>query len=337
MANFYGAFADLLLSDKSINNFHSKIFGKRKMQPAHFSNLIYRSIQYIELFVENNKNYPNHPLYLTREGWKERIVFLHSRYSSSLRKMLLENETVTTIYQRYLGNKILLNIIFPNKELLSIADFGCGGNYGLPGLSLGIPFNKFVDNTPEFLATKFKKKKISLGDCLAVDKSDPIEVSRWREACSFYPQELKGHKSVLKLRKFEKRISKAKNVRFLKGDLLKLHVNHQGGTLPYKYFDAVTLNTILYQMNAPERAKVLKSARHCLKEGGVIIVQDFAKKDKNPQKLDFDVNWFGKPGMYGTFIASKSTQWKFEHVLRWGNGRCNSVTAGPDFNFLLKP
>jgi SAM-dependent methyltransferase len=338
MGACYQATVDLIENDQEFSDFIFNILSQRQMVPQHFTNLYFRSIQFLEMFRESNPDYPTHANFKSNKAWQETILDLKKKHESEWADLLLNKDTTTTIYQRYAGAKIVLNALFPGKEL-KVADFGCGANYGLRGLAQDLPFDNFEDHTPGTVSTLLVKPGLKLAECLAVDRENPDDkdAKLWRRACSFYPQELMND-GMSKMLSFESKLDSDGKVKFLQGDLLNLSVNHHDGTLPEHAFDAVILNTMLYQMTEEEQAIVLESAKKSLNPNGIIIIQDFAVKDlNNPQRLNFDVNWFGREGMYRTHIASQETNWEYKEVLRWENGRCKKLHAGEDFNFLLRP
>jgi SAM-dependent methyltransferase len=336
MGTCYQATIDLIDKDQAFSDFIFNILSKRQMVPQHFTNLYFRSIQFLEMFREFNPAYPADANFKDSNAWQETILCLKNKHESEWTNLLLTKDTTTTIYQRYAGAKMVLNALFPGKEL-KVADFGCGANYGLRGLAQDLPFDYFEDYTPEILGSRLAKPGLKLTACLAVDRENPDnqDAKLWRRACSFYPQELMND-GMAKMLSFESKLEGTNKVRFLQGDLLDLDVNHRDGTLPAKTFDAVILNTMLYQMTAEQQAKVLGSAIESLNPNGVIILQDFAVIDsQNSRKLNFDVEW--GEWMYRTYVISAETEWEPKEVFHWKNGRCKELEAGKDFNFLLRP
>ena len=330
----YKATSKLLKEDPKFKDFISLIIAKRPLEPKHFVNLYFRSIQYLELFVRNNPDYPDK--FTKQNMWKDELYNFMSLYLEEWKELLLKKDTTTTIYQRYAGPKIVLNVLFPQKPL-RLADFGCGGNYGLPGISDNISFEDIVDKTSQALATKFVSQKVNLLEGLAVDKEDLYspKSKAWRLACSFYPKELKNMPQVSA---FERKIKDANRVRFLQVDLSQ--VKRKNGfieKIPAAYFDGVILSTIMYQLSPREQKRVFKIAKESVNPKGLLVIQDFAIKDKkDPKKLDFNVNWFERPFTYRTFIAGKLTGWEIKELLQWQNGRCREVRPGKDFNQFLQ-
>lgn len=258
------------------------------------------------------------------------LICSNTKTKKYFKLLLRTKSTTTTIYQRYAGPYAIISYLW-NGKAVSIADLGCGGNYGLKGIELQEPFKSIKDLTPKKLVTQLLLQKINLKKALAIDKENPDEedIKTWRMACSFYPQEL-SNLSVIQ--DFEDRIKGVQKVVFLKANLLTFK------KLPKKSVDAVILSTTLYQLNLQEQLTILAQAKKLLKGNGLIIVQDFAVKSlANPTHLDFNESWFGNKFSYRTFIASQKINWEFLEVFQWNNGRCQVIKPGEDFNkfFLI--
>lgn len=335
MGAFYTALTSLSMDNKGFNTFLETITTTRKLTPQHFTNLIFRTTQYIELFEKKNNNYPLG--YSEPHQWVTEVPQLLTQYGDLMAELLLTKDTTTTIYQRYAGTLAVLSGFF-GREKLKVADFGCGGNYGLPGLIKGVPFKTIDDQTPSEIVTTLIKHHPDIDEGLAIDKVDPQDPKEkaWRLACSFYPQELS---QLADLMVFEASIAGVPNVKFLQADLLDLNVDHfnnGGSTFPAEYFDAVAMNTLLYQLNPSEQKRVLEIARRGIKKDGLLILQDFVRKDPvAPDRLQFLQNWFTEPFPYRTFVCGESTDWRFKEFLQWSDGRCLGVRAGQDFKKLL--
>lgn len=338
MGAFYTALTDLVQSEDNgtINSFLQHVVGQREFTPQHLTNLIFRVFQYIKLFKEKDYGYPlNHN---GHNQWKIEIPDLLEKHGKLMTELLLTKDTTTTIYQRYAGTQAVINGFFPDKKL-KVADFGCGGNYGLPGLIKGIPFKVISDETPDQILSVLINHKPDISEGLAIDKIDPQDPHEkaWRLACSFYPQELS---QLADLMVFEASIADIPNVKFMQADLLSLNVDHFNNgayTLPAGYFDAVVMNTLCYQLNPQEQERVLEIAKRSIKKGsGLVVVQDFAIKDSIiPGRLQFLESWFAEKDPYRTYVCGESTNWRFKEFLRWSSGRCLEVRAGEDFKELL--
>lgn len=331
MANFYKAIGDLGEKDSRIRQLLSNVLSERDISTKHIANLLFRSIQYIELYEIKNPDYPKH--LSTQEEWEREIGMILSNYLPTLKNILMTRETGTTIYQRYAGPKFVIST-FLSDAPLKIADYGSGGRYGLRGISVGEPFSPIIDHTDENIVSTNISKALKIEKGLDIDKEDPDlpENIRWRLACSFYPSELDQFSTA---NAFEERIRQAENIKFFQRDILQVTAaDLNGNTLPHS-FDAVILSTVLYQM--PEYQSIaIENAKELVRDSGLIIVQDFAVKDKtDPTKLDFNVSWFGKNYTYRTFILGERTNWEIMEILRWNNGRCKEVQAGKDLKQAL--
>lgn len=292
----------------------------------HFVNLLFRTFQF-QRFQTGNLNYR---IMDDIEWWSLELDRIANTPEEELifKDTLRQKTTTTTIYQRYAGPHAVLAYLL-NGNSVTITDLGCGGNYGLRGMELREPFKPVTDQTPGRDVTKFLAQPINLLSGLAVDKEDPDdeEVRRWRLACNFYPKELDGIKT---LQDFEQRIRGSRRIKFMQGDLLRMDFN------PKHQSSAIILSTMLYQLQRQDQVRLLGKVRDWLEKDGILIVQDFAEKDSNnPTHLDFSESWFGRGFSYRTFIASEKTGWIFQEALQWDNGRCTSVRAGQDFEYVF--
>lgn len=350
MGAFYQAAEDLLHTNPQFKNF-IKDASQRDITPSHFSNLILRGVQYVEIYEKSRTEYGEE--FKDPEAWKELLVGEEGILNTPEQKAELEDiletkETTTTIYQRYAGVKMTLNALFPDKQV-AVADFGCGANYGLMGLRGNIPFKDVVmesnghpQNDVIYGQAQVKQlldTPVNLKEGFAVDKNDPAgeENRKWRTACSFYPKELTPE-NLKELNDLEDTIEglDKEGMKFLHGDLLHLETNHADGTLPEGHFDAVVMSTILYQMNEEQQKHMIETAKATLNENGVIIMQDFGKKDpENPIGLHVQ-GLSSEPFSYRTFVMGKEdTEWK--EFMKFYNGRCRSAQMGEDFNQVLAP
>lgn len=326
LGSFYAALVELAEEKDKIAVLLMKVKKKRSdITYKHLVNLIFRAYQAIKL-KENDLNYRN---FNKIRAWKKEFnLILKGKNRKYFEKLLLTKSTTTTIYQRYAGPFALISLLYPAYDL-TIADLGCGGNYGLRGLELKEPFKTIQDLTSQKIVNKLLQKKINLKMGLAVDKEDPNSTAArfWRIACSFYPHELDEMKSVLE---FENKIKKSNKVQFFKINLLKK-------APPKIKVNLVILSTVLYQLNLPEQLLLINRAKKSLSQDGFLIVQDFAVKNlANARQLDFNDSWFGKKYSYRTFITAKKYKWNFMEIFQWNNGRCRIVKDGEDLNYFVK-
>lgn len=321
---FYKAILTLILENQSFSEFLKKIKAKRvKITNKHLVNLLFRAYQYIK-FEHNDIGYKN---FKSAEIWLRElnIFFENKKNFNKYKRILGKFSTTTTIYQRYAGPYFIISSMF-NGIPVAIADLGCGGNYGLRGIELQEHFSKIDDQTKNQIVIKMLRHPINIESGLAVDKEDPdsADVTDWRLACSFYPKELSQLDNV---KVFEKRLRRSKKIQFVRADLVVFD------WLPKRSVDVVILSTILYQLKTDEQIELLKKSKLLLRPNGILIVQDFAAKDKdNLKHLDFNQSWFGTEYGYRTFITSAASNWNFLEVLKWNNGRCSAVIEGEDFD-----
>lgn len=325
---FYSAMHDLYLKNKNVTSLIHRIKKKRKnLTDKHLTNLLFRAYQYLK-FETGDLTYKS---FLTTKEWILDIclVISDSKSRRIFERILVKKSTQTTIYQRYIGPHAIIVRLF-GAEAVNVADFGCGGNFGLRGIEIFESFKPIVDLTPNAVIKNLFSQKINLHEGLAVDKENPDNhyVKKWRMACSFYPIELDTLEEV---NLFETRIRKSIKVKFLKANLLTLN------EIPGNKFDVIILSMILYELTTQAQAVLINKAKQFLKDDGVIIVQDFAEKSKDyPKLLSYNVSWFGRDFGFRTFITSKKMDWKFKEILKWNNGRCSIVKPGVDFKLLFK-
>jgi SAM-dependent methyltransferase len=330
MGAFYGAVVDLLGQGQQLSGLVADVLSQRDIELKHFVNLLYRGIQYVELFERKNPDYPF--AYSSKDAWQDELTDLLTHNGAALKEVLLHKSTTTTIYQRYAGTHAVLSALYAGRPL-AVADFGCGGNYGLRGMDIQEPFKPFVDTTEGKLVTQLTMQPVPIGNGTAIDLQDPYdpEITAWRLACSFYPQELHTLPAIMAM---ERRLAQSQHTQFLQGDLLALPVGTPD--LPVRKFDAVVMNTVCYQMPEAQGA-LIETARKLLKPEGLVIIQDFAEKDpKCVDRLHFGVNWHKEPFFYRTFITGEQTGGEIQELLQWNDGRCKVVQPGKDYA-LLQP
>lgn len=347
MGAFYIAVSELTKTNEQFQDL-IKSAAKRKTTPDHLANLLLRGVQYIEIFENHRTSYEE--AFVEPDAWEELLIGENgviTNHKTKLEAILRTKETTTTKYPRYAGVKAALNAVFIDQDI-KVADFGCGANYGLQGLRGDIPFPPItVDTTAQQtidgrnLDGEIKQmieSPVHLEEGLAVDKNDPSgdEERNWRFACSFYPGEL-SKESLRELFLLEEAMEDIDrtDMNFLQGDILKLQVNHADGTLPVEHFDAIVMSTILYQMSQEQQAHMIETARKSLRDGGVIILQDFATKDDNNMTGLSIKGLSPEPYAYRTFLMGKADE-EWKEFLQWETGRCKKVRPGKDFD-AVKP
>ncbi len=334
IAGCYGAILDRINRHDELTEdiITSSLHLRPHISPQYFANLLFRAIQYVEIYrLPKDNNYPHN--LGSKSAWKAELGGLFKIYADDIKDLLAKKDTSTTVYQRYAGPQALLRGFFGDKPL-RVGDLGCGGNVGLPGISLGIPFDAIEDRTPHHIVSNLLEKPPSIEKGVAVDREDPHdpEAKKWRTACSFYPSEFKrlAQASIL-----EARVTKATNVKFFKADLLTMPIGNGSKELQPDVLDSIILSTVLYQLTPQEQQIVLNGARQMVTSSGNIIIEDFAKKSTEGIGLNFDTNWFANDGWaYRTFVLNADTEWKPKEVLQWANGRCTKVRAGEDFQLI---
>src|SRR3989344_1499261 len=325
----YKAVLSLASSDRQLGRFLEDVYNRRvSITPVHFVNLFFRSVQYVQLYLSGDSSYQE---YNSKEQWEPVLLdMISSPNGAVLEELLLTRETVTTKYQRYAGPKALLAALWPSKSL-NVADFGCGANYGLRGLELNEPFEQIIDNTPDHRFLRLMEIPIVLNEGLAVDKQNPEapEIKAWSVACSYCPQEFSKFDATDRL---EKRLKLAKKTVFLHADLLEPVTLEM---IPRGHFHAVVLSTVLYQHLPWERDAILAEAQKVLNPEGVIIIQDFARKNGHDTSgLAFSEPWFNNYG-YRTFLVQADRLDQPLEVFQWSDGRCTQVRSGLDYSRIF--
>ena len=325
----YECLVSLIDTDEEIGDFFARIYQERSsLTPAHAVNLTFRSIQHIQLNLKSDRSYLD---FETSEQWRPLLVELMAPDNRKLlEELLLIKDTITTVYQRYAGPKAIISSYW-NGDPVNVADFGCGANVGLPGIELNVPFEAITDETPDQLVLSENRKPLNIQVGLAIDKYNPEDpdVKMWSIACSHYPKELRELKGDNEL---ASRFKGSRNTAFLQADLLSQQAPHM---IPKNEFDAVILSTVLYQRTPTERETIITEAYKAIKSTGIIIIQDFARKDPvNSQALLFNGAWGGGEFGYRTFILRKYPNADLLEALRWSDGRCRTVKPGEDFNVL---
>jgi len=326
----YEAIVSLMDTDVNVEGFFEDIYYERpSLTPSHTVNLLFRSIQHIQLNLKKDLAYLD---FQSSEDWMPTLVdIFDSEYVDVLKELLLTKDTVTTVFQRYAGPKAIISSYW-NGDPVNIADFGCGSNVGLPGMEMNIPFQSISDGTPGQLMIAETGKPTNSEIGLAVDKQNPAEseVQLWSRACSYYPSELRSQNGNASL---ESGIKNGHSIVFLRADLLSFQAPHM---IPKNEFDAVILSTILYQRTVEDRSRIIDEAREVIKPKGIVIIQDFARKSSHDAaSLEFNGAWGGGEFGYRTFISRKYPDPDMLEVFRWSDGRCREVLPGEDFDAVM--
>lgn len=327
------AIFNLALQDNQAIRFIFEILRDRAFTPKHFANLFFDSLQYIELYLRPNQDYPH--LFRQVEPWTREIRSLLQQERQLLRNMLLMRHEVTTCYQAYVGPKAILTAFFAQQQL-RVADFGCGANYGLRGLAQAKPFKPILDHTPGRWITRLLAQPLYLEEIWAIDKEDPHDpmAQTWQLACSFYPKDLHQINGTLAC---AEKLAKKDQGRFIKADLLQLAIGHKERALPPLYFDAIIISRLFYQLQPTERDIVLQKAQAALKPTGVIIIQDQARKDEHDSRsLNYAADWFSPIFTHRTFVTGPRTQWQMKEILDWTDEYYREVRGGEDFGAISR-
>lgn len=325
---FYSAFYDLLnAGSPEAVYLITEVKEKRQITPSFHTNLLFRAFQAV-LMAD-----PNYPFgYQSKSEWTTHLkrTLDSSDVLDRIIKSLIENDTTTTVYQRYLGEFAFAEHLAAGAEI-NIIDLGCGGNYGVPGMQIGESFQAIIDKTPgQFINGKLNRR-LHVKEGWALDRQNPYkpESIMWRHSCGHYPSEL-ANGGLNKTLALEKRLAQA-NTTFKQEDLLDI-----SGSVPRGYFDFAIINTMLYQLPPKEQALAIANARELLTSKGWLFIQDFAIPDPNDHsKLVFEGVEWGVKGNYRLFVTTKTFGSQIYEIIRWNNGRCTEAIEGIDFEKII--
>lgn len=332
---------DRLSNDLPTRDFYRGILIERDLPPGFAVNLFFRGVQ--SLLRHSGELDPGHEYpFVDIKQWSSALdkMMTIDEERSKLREILLNKDTITTVYERYAGAQAMLNLFFPPDQRLHVADLGCGANYGLRGMSFGEPFAdiKYQPGEADMIESLIRQP-VNLAYGLGVDLADPEdpEVIRWRNDCR-YPSELTADE-LEKTELFVARLRGVQNVEFLQRNVLKDPIPVPQRADGKEGFDACILSTMCYQMKPKDQLATRIRAEGLLNPSGLMIVQDFAEKvpinGDYPIGLDFVADW--APGTYRTFVLGPQTDGVPAEMLRWTSGRCREVSLGEDFHHIVSP
>lgn len=330
LREFYKAYLTLCRKNSAFPRLLQKVIRQRpELNEKHLTNLLYRAWQYLLLFKKKDGQFP----FFRKGEWRKSLAELYQTpsYWQSYQRLLAEETTQSTLYQRYAGPKAALVVLF-GKKPLRVLDLGCGLNLGLPGLQHDFPFLPIQDHTPGKSFTRLLRARVDFASAWAVDKIRPEEKKKWALACGLYPGEAAKLPEMERLCDF---LWHHSPVKFTLANLLFLARHFR--KLKLKALDAVVISTVFYQLRDRERQVAFEQIRQVLKRDGMLLINDFLEIESN--QLNFAVDWFKKgESAYRTVVLRKeevSFSRPFE-FLRWDNGRCRAVWPGRDFAVMLK-
>ena len=337
LGSFYAAFLKLSQSHDSLGRtlIRHVIVARDHITKEHFTNLLFRAVQFIEL---RQKGATYIRQLHSEETWCAELLLLlnNSETFQTLVHLLTEKNTTTTIYQRGAGEQAVMAAMARNNPI-RVIELGCGGNHLLPGMDKDMPFAPVVDHTHGFI-TQFIAQPLNIEMGLGVDREDSnTEENRaWRHACTFYPKELGSYQDLLA---FEEAIKGSQHTKFMQRDVLQLAQSPEVAALQSADFIFCIINTFIYQLSVDEQRQVIDFARTLVGKKGLVFIQDFAEKNpSSPTGLHFVDNW-GKQGAYRLFATGEPTQGKILELIQWNSGRCTEAFPGDDlaeFQQLLK-
>lgn len=335
IASFNTALVSMLSIERSpISTILSTVEGQRaNLTSSQAVSLLLRSIQYMLLKSENG-TYPADSL-LEPAGWKNSIQGITDdpKLRDELTQLLLDRDTTTTIPNRYIGLRTVVNAFFNGTA--RTLDVGCSIPIGLDSARREDGITTITDHTEgEFISLR-GNIPISHEIAIGTDITDPFfeDAKRWREACGCYPFEIKKG-GIEKQRKREETMQQ-EGITFVQKDITEPNLSLSGFGQE-KPFDCIQMATILYQLPPEKQMLAVQNAWNLLNEGGVLIIQDFVAIDETkPLGLNFLDNW-GEKEAYKTiaFIKSGGNATKPLDLLHWDSGRCGEVFPGRDFHVL---
>lgn len=333
IAAFDKAMISMLSKDTPINSILALAESIRpNTTPNQMVNLLLRSTQYL-LLREGSETYPEETL-LEPEGWVDTLNNIASdeKLNGELTSLLSERNTTTTIPNRYIGLRTVVNTFFGGTTRM--LDVGCSIPIGLDSARREDGITQVIDHTDGSFVTQIGNKPISYEVAVGTDRTNPFseEAQRWREACGCYPQEFKNG-GLKKLR--EREMAWQDNgITFVQGDITRPDLTPKDFRQD-KLFRSVQMSTMLYQLTPEMQLLAMNNAFNLLEEGGLLIVQDFVEIDEtSPTGLRFLDNW-GTPEAYKTIAFIKSgAEIKPLDLLHWDSGRCREVFPGKDFHIL---
>lgn len=239
----------------------------------------------------------------SKEDWID-VITIQLRNPSIIQLTTheLENHTTQTfVLNRYIGAHIVLKEIFHDQPI-SVVDAGCSLGDALPAMAFGrIPLEKVVIDNFELSERHIQPITLDGAMCFDIAHVEEEETQRWIEACMFYPGESSSLPNAMELHKELIELRAALNFSLFTGgdgDISKMDTK-----LTHNSIDAVIINTTLYQMTPELRTKTFYATKQVLKEGGLLIITDFARLDD--QEIAFPQTWFGDEPQYRTIILQK--------------------------------
>ncbi len=347
--------------DKALRYFIEDAVQKRPyLDSLCFANLLPRAIQYELYFNEHNRKYPEY----AKEDWDcffDDLLDPDNQSRPKIQEILERNRNNTTIIERYLGPKLVLKKVYPNRGIY-IADFGCSLALGVRELELGNGICEVEDKTEDKITERLSKVRLNIVGGVATDREYLEDKVDWVAACSVYFNDIDRLGFLLARHAFTKRNS---GIDFHQADMLDLNLvaepNNQHARDRYQIkkgaYDASMVLTALYQLPDDDVFKALTNLRKATKPGGVVIVQDFfGLEEKSLRNRDipsipleslgiedrrsivrYQDFYAGEP--YRTLVLRLDKDQRFNRaweVLRWNHARCESLSAGSDYAIFME-
>ena len=290
--------------------------------PPHILSIIVQGIIYTAYYKYTKEQIDK----FKQEGWRT-FVKLVSTTPKLLTKFFdytaKENSHVF-ILNRYSAFKLACQMFFKNKPI-DVLDVGASINVGFPALERGMVFNNLDRGVIERLSRNVLEVKLNFARSLSVDIKDEntaLDSSLKVGSALMSTNELRIIKDLL---------NSTKNSRnkFIRTDILLFLKNN------VQKFDATFASNVLYQLNPLVRSQFFVDINNALKEGGILIVNDYLKETNLIEWVD---DWsYGGRVNYRTIIYLKKggnlTQYNY---LSWDSSKCNLAVKSKDFDTILK-
>lgn len=227
------------------------------------------------------------------------------------------------VLNRYSSFKLACQIFFANRPI-DVLDVGASFNAGFPALEAGIEFENLDRSIVDSLSKRTTEAKLNFKESLSIDVEDRnLSLDKSLEVATTVIGG-NGPKLIDTLLKFSE---KSKNV-FLNTDVGKFLLNNN------KKFDAVFASNVLYQLNSTSRSVFFSRVKSLLKEGGILVVNDYLK-DLNTVEWVDDWSYGGKVNYRSVIYQNKGTNMVQYDFLSWDSSQCNLAVKSKDFDVTL--
>lgn len=229
-----------------------------------------------------------------------------------------------------------------DPEDFTVYDLGCSQGLGLKqwtarglypfeataGLRTSTRFPKgpFVDRKLSAKLDRIIATAIEPTQCNGIDIVRPDDFGNmlWAFICSHYPSDLEDDALTahfLRLASFRSPRLAFTEADFMNEQQLESRILSSGQA------DMAIMSTVVYMMPESEQAVAIERAVRCVKKGGIVVVNEFAKPNPDmPYNLEFLIRWYDELLPYKTFVYDTlQPEAGLQLVAEWSNGRCTAV------------